>query len=67
MKKFNLTALVTVSAQTTIEADTLDEAIEKASKRTDMMSIVTNNGDTADYVWMVEDLDGTPFKIREDN
>ena len=64
MGKLNLTGKVTITTFTTIEADTLEEAIEKANKRQAMMSIVSNGGDTPDDVWMVQDLDGIPFDIE---
>jgi hypothetical protein len=64
MTQFNLTAKITITAFTTVWADTLKEAIEIANDRADMMSIATNNGDEPDEVWMVEDLDGVPYDIK---
>lgn len=67
MKKFELTAKITITAFTTIEAETLEEAIEKANNRYDMMSIASNNADTPDDVWMIEELDGMPYEIKAEN
>jgi len=67
MKKFELTAKITITAFTTIEAETLEEAIEKANNRHDMMSIASNNADTPDDVWMIEELDGMPYEIKAEN
>lgn len=62
--KFNLTAMLTITAFTTIEAETIEEAIEKANQRKDMMQIATNNGDIPEEVWMIDELDGVPYKIK---
>ena len=67
MQEFNLTAKLTITTFTTVEAKTLEEAIEIAEQRTDMMSVSSNNGDSPIDVWMIEDLDGTPYEIKVDN
>lgn len=64
--EFLLTAKMTISVYTKVEADTIEEAIKIADKRTDYMSITSNNGDSEDEVWMVDELDGTPYDIHED-
>ena len=63
MEKFNLVAKITISAFTSVKAETLEKAIQLANERKDMMSIASNNGDTPDEVWMIEELDGTPYDI----
>ena len=65
MKEFELTAKITITTYTTVEAETLQEAISIAEERTDMMSIVTNNGDYPEVCWVVDELDGTPYEIKE--
>jgi hypothetical protein len=66
MKEFNLTAKITITAFTTIEAESLEEAIKLANERQDMMSIASNNGDTPDVSWMIEELDGVPYDIKSE-
>lgn len=63
--EYKLTAQMTISIYTTVEADSLEEAIEIAQER-DVVSIVTNNGDDADFAWMCDELDGYPKNIQED-
>lgn len=65
MKTFNLTATVTISVYTEVEAETLEEAIKIADER-HLMSIVPNGGDTASDTWMADELDGMPVDIHED-
>lgn len=62
--KYKLTALVTISVYTEIEANSLDEAIEIGLER-DMCSITTTGGDTEEDVWMCDELDGSPYHIEE--
>lgn len=64
MAKFNLVGVVTVSTYTTIEADSLEEALELAERRHDMMHISSNNADSPEDVWMIDEIDGTPYKIK---
>ena len=66
MKKFHITAKITVTSFTFIEAETLEEAIELANKRQDMMSIECHNDYSPDVSWMIEELDGTPYDIQEE-
>ena len=66
MKKFTIEAMITVSAYTEVEAENVEEAIKIAEARTDMMSISSNNGDEPNTVWMIEELDGTPFNLHKD-
>lgn len=63
-KTFNLVALVTVSAYTNVEADTLEEAIKIAERRNPEFSL--NDGHTPEELWIVEELDGSATEIRED-
>ena len=65
MKTFNLCARIVVSAYTTVEANTLEEAIEIAKNRPNMQ-ILHTGGDNADENWMIDELDGTPSNIIED-
>ena len=63
-KSFNICGKVTVTTFTTVEAENAEEALKLASKRRDMMSVTSNNGDFADNVWMIEELDGEPYEIK---
>lgn len=63
MKVYQIAALVTVGVTTRVEANSEEEALKIASERKDMMSIASNNGDSIDEVWMVEELDGEPYRI----
>ena len=40
-----------------------EEALKLAEKRDDKMFISSNNGDTAEDVWMVDELDGDPYEL----
>ena len=64
MTKFRLTANVTISVYTEVEADTLEEAIEIAKER-DLMVIVGTGGDTKTNAWMTDELDGMPENITQ--
>lgn len=65
MKTFTISANVTISTYTKVEADTLEEAIKMASER-DFMEIPYNNYHTEDEFWMVDEIDGTPYDLHED-
>lgn len=65
MKKYKLRATVTVSAWTEVEANSLDEAIEKAENRT--VAWRDDGGATPDEEWIVEELDGEPCDICGDD
>ena len=62
--EYNLEAIVKVSIYTTVEAETLEEAIQIAHNK-EMMSVASNNGDTSDYCWMLDEIDGQPQSIHE--
>ena len=62
--EFQLAAKMTISVYTKVEAETLEEAIKIAEERQDYMSIISNNGDSEDDTWMVDELDGTPYDIH---
>jgi len=64
MKEFLISAKVTVSVYTKVEAETLEEAIEIANDRTPM-SIIANGGDNEDENWMLDEIDGEPFDLHE--
>ena len=62
--KYALTAQVTISFYTEVEADSLEEAIEIAKER-ELMSVVSTGSDTKDETWMCGELDGMPEKITK--
>jgi hypothetical protein len=70
MPKFHLSAEVTVSTYTTIEAETLEEAIEMAEEAIEMAEdrdvVIGGNcsGEDENYSWIVEEIDGEPEKIK---
>lgn len=62
--KFHLSAAFTVSAYTTVEAETLDEAMAIARSRA---GVIGGNGSGAQATesWIIEDVDGEPQDIHE--
>ena len=61
MPKFCLSAIVTVSAVTIVEAPTPKEAVKIAEGRD---VVLTGYGDDAADAWIIEDADGEPRDIR---
>lgn len=61
-KKFALTAEMTISLYTEVQAETLEEAIEIAKER-ELMTVVSTGGDTKYDSWMSDELDGMPENI----
>jgi hypothetical protein len=64
MKEFLISAKVTISVYTKVEAETLEEAIEIAVDRTPM-SIIPDGVDNENENWMVDEIDGIPFDLHE--
>jgi hypothetical protein len=64
MPKFRLAAQVTVSAYTTVEAKTLDDAIAQAINRTVHLP---GSGYTEGLYWMIDEADGSPDDIVLDS
>lgn len=58
MPKFNLSSMVTVSAYTVVEADTLEDAIEISKKREVVNQSV--GGCSENDMWIVDEIDGEP-------
>ncbi len=63
--EYNLTASVTISLYTKVEADSLKEAIKIAQDR-HSMSVHSSGGDTSDEVWMMDEIDGEVSEITEE-
>lgn len=63
MAKFKLTALCTISVITDVEAETLEEAISIANKRTDVMHQQFEHPDINEH-WCADDYDGMPYRIN---
>lgn len=63
MPKFKLGAVVTVSAYTTVEADTEEEAREIAEGR-DVTLGGIGSGVYEDESWIIDDPDGVPEGIH---
>lgn len=64
MKKWELTALVTIGVQTIVEAETLKEAIEIAKEIVDIGHY--KDGLSKDSAWVNDgEFDGTPYNIEE--
>ena len=63
MPKFDLSCAVTVSAYTTVEAATLEEAIEIAEGRNVVLG-GPGCGESEDESWIIEDADGSPTDIH---
>lgn len=62
MTTYNLSCIITVSAYTTVDAYSLEEAIEMAEERSVKLRF---NGSGADpnEVWCIEEADGEPKNI----
>ncbi len=63
MTKFSLTASVTISISTTVEAETLEEAIEKSKDRE--IESYNHNYLQHEDVWVSDVYDGEPMEIVE--
>lgn len=63
MASYYLSAQVTVSAVTRVEADSVEEAMGIAESR-DVVLGGIGSGAEADEQWIVEDADGTPENIE---
>lgn len=66
MKRYMLSASVTVSAYTYVVANSEEEAIKIGEERSDVHLGGTQSGYDADESWVIEDADGTPMNIRVD-
>mgnify|MGYP003393970350 CR=1 FL=1 len=64
MKKFNLSAQVTISIYTEVEANTLKEAIEIAQERSIEHSRWKDE-EQRKRVWCSDEFDGEPCEIHE--
>jgi hypothetical protein len=64
MPTFRLTADVTVSATTVVEADTLEEAIAIAEDRAAAIGGIGTGEDETEN-WIIEEADGLPKNIRQ--
>jgi len=64
MKTFNLSAQVTVTAYTTVKAETLEEAIEIAESREVVIGGI-GTGTEPDEQWIIDDADGSPMNIHD--
>lgn len=64
MGTFNLTATVTISIYTKVEANTLKEAIKIAEERN--IEQADWFGDIEKHAWVSDEFDGEPQNIRED-
>ncbi len=65
MAKFNLSAVVTISVSTTVEADTLEEAIEIAGRRTIEVAQNSDMETQMESVWISEEFDGEVQRIHQ--
>lgn len=65
MPTFNLSATVTVSTYTVVEADTLAEAIEISQDRSAVIG-GRNTGASETESWIIEDIDGDATDIRSE-
>jgi len=63
MEEFRLTAMCTISVGTVVKAETLEEAIKIADRRTDILSGQFERPDE-NTQWVAEDYDGVPTDIR---
>ena len=63
MTEFKLIAHCTISVTTTVEAETLEEAIKIADQRTDILNGQFEHPDENKH-WVAEDYDGVPHNIK---
>ena len=63
MPKFELSCSVTVSAYTTVEAETLEKAIQIAEGRQVVLG-GPGCGESEDESWIIEEADGSPADIH---
>lgn len=66
MRIFKFSALVTVSAYTEIEADTLEKAFEEADSREVVFGGMGAYSDSNE-MWVVDEIDGIPEEITCDS
>ena len=64
MKKYQLSAEVTVSAQTVVYANSLEEAITEASGRLVVIGGL-HSGEDEEENWIIEDADGSAQNVHE--
>lgn len=64
MKTYQLSASVTVSAYTEVEANSLEEAIEIAKGRSVLIGD-ERSGVFVDEMWAIDEADGEPTNIHE--
>lgn len=62
-KIYKLSAKVTISVYTEVEAETEEEALEIAKERQNG-ELAINSGYSEDEFWVAEELDGEPFDVR---
>ena len=65
MPIFKFSAKVTVSAYTEVEANTAEEALAEAETRQVVIGGL-NSGNDPDESWIIDDADGEPEDIRND-
>lgn len=63
MAKFKLSAMVTVSAFTTVDAETLEDAIVEAESRPVVIGGI-NSRESRLESWIIDEADGEPQEIR---
>lgn len=63
--KFNLVCQVTVSAQTVVEAESLDDALKIARDREVVISTGHDGAEVTEQ-WLVEEADGSPCDISHE-
>ena len=64
MKSFKLTGEVTISVYTTVEADSLEQAVDIATSR-DIERGTWNDKNQDKYAWISDEYDGEVFNIEE--
>ena len=65
MKKFNLSAKVTISISTVVEANSLEEALKIANEREGIEKYDSWEHDEENESWIADEYDGAPFDIYE--
>ena len=65
MTKFNLTASITVSVYTVVEAETIEKAIIIAEDR-DVEKLEYGQKEASKHSWVNDELDGSVFNITQE-
>ena len=64
MKEFTISAVVTISIYTKVEAESEKEALRIAGERWEIEAEEWGNSDKDKYIWVAGDYDGEPMGLK---